>query len=162
MSGSLNKTMLIGNLGADPEFRSLGDNGEVANLRIATTEFWKDRATGERKERTEWHSVAVFGDGLVDICRRFLRKGTKVYIEGQNQTRQYEKDGQTHFRTDVVVPRFGGVLTMLSGKNSDDSEGGGSQAAASGRTQNSNNGGGNANRTPAPAYDDGFNDDVPF
>ena len=116
MAGSLNKVMLIGNLGADPEIRSFQNGGRVANLRIATSETWKDRNTGERQERTEWHTVAIFSEGLVGVVERFLRKGSKVYIEGQLQTRKWQdQSGNDRYSTEVVIRGLGGTLTMLDG-----------------------------------------------
>mgnify|MGYP000126718163 CR=1 FL=1 len=112
---SLNKVQLIGNLGADPEVRTFQNGGEVCNLRLATTEKWKDRNTGERQERTEWHSVAIFPEGLVRIAKQYLRKGSKVYIEGNLQTRKWQdQEGKDRFSTEVVL-RFDGRLLMLDG-----------------------------------------------
>ena len=126
MAGSLNKVMLIGNLGADPEIRSFQNGGKVANLRIATSETWKDRNTGERQERTEWHTVAIFSEGLVGVVERFLRKGSKVYIEGQLQTRKWQdQSGADKYSTEVVLQGFGGTLTMLDGRDGAGSGGGG-------------------------------------
>lgn len=122
MAGSLNKVMLIGNLGRDPEVRTFQNGGKVCNLRIATSENWKDRNTGERRERTEWHSVAIFNEGLVRVAEQFLRKGSKVYIEGQLQTRKWQdQSGQDRYSTEVVLQGFGSTLTMLDGRG----EGGG-------------------------------------
>ena len=122
MAGSLNKVMLIGNLGRDPEVRTFGNGGKVCNLRIATSETWKDRNTGERREKTEWHSVAVFSEGLVRVCEQYLRKGSKVYIEGQLQTRKWQdQSGADRYSTEVVLQGFGSTLTMLDGRG----EGGG-------------------------------------
>lgn len=116
MAGSLNKVMLIGNLGADPEIRSFQNGGKVANLRIATSETWTDKASGERKEKTEWHTVAIFGDGLAGVAERFLRKGSKVYIEGKLQTRKWQdQSGNDRYSTEVVLQGPGAVLTMLDG-----------------------------------------------
>ena len=116
MAGSLNKVMLIGNLGADPEVRSFQNGGKVANLRIATSETWKDRNTGERQERTEWHTVAIFSEGLVNVCENYLRKGSKVFIEGQLQTRKWQdQSGNDRYSTEVVL-RYNGTLTMLDGR----------------------------------------------
>lgn len=123
MAGSLNKTMLIGNLGADPEVKSFQNGGRIANLRIATSETWKDKATGERKERTEWHSVVVQSDGLVGVVERYLRKGSKVYIEGQLRTRKWQdNDGNDRYTTEVSVGGLNGVLTMLDGKGEERGE----------------------------------------
>ena len=126
MAGSLNKVMLIGNLGADPEIRSFQNGGKVANLRIATSEQWKDRNTGERQERTEWHTVAIFSEGLVNVVERFLKKGSKVYIEGKLQTRKWQdQNGQDRYSTEVVLRGFDGTLTMLDG-----AQGGGGSGTA--------------------------------
>ncbi|KAA7688338.1 single-stranded DNA-binding protein, partial [Salmonella enterica subsp. enterica serovar Anatum] len=114
MSGSVNKVILIGNLGADPEVRSFANGGKVANLRLATTESWKDRNTGEKQERTDWHTVAVFGDGLAGVAERFLRKGSKIYVEGQLRTRKWQdQQGNDRYTTEVVLQGPGAVLTML-------------------------------------------------
>ena len=116
MAGSVNKVILIGNLGADPEVKSFQNGGRIANLRIATSENWKDRATGERKERTEWHSVVIQSEGLVGVVERFLRKGSKIYIEGQLRTRKWQdQNGNDRYTTEVSVGGVGGVLTMLDG-----------------------------------------------
>lgn len=116
MAGSLNKVMLIGNLGADPEIRSFQNGGSVCNLRIATSETWKDKNTGERQERTEWHSVAIFSDPLIDVCERYLKKGSKVFVEGQLKTRKWQdQNGNDRYSTEVVLQGFSGTLTMLDG-----------------------------------------------
>jgi single-strand DNA-binding protein len=116
MAGSLNKVMLIGNLGADPEIRSFNNGGKVANLRIATSETWKDRQTGERKEKTEWHTVAIFSEGLVSVVERYLKKGSKVFVEGKLQTRKWQdQNGQDRYSTEIVIQGLGGTLTMLDG-----------------------------------------------
>ena len=114
---SLNKVMLIGNLGKDPEIKNMQNGGKIANLTVATSERWKDKQSGERKERTEWHRVVIFNEHLVDIAQKFLTKGDKVYLEGQLQTRKWtDKDGAERYSTEVVLPRFGGAITMLSSK----------------------------------------------
>lgn len=124
MSGSVNKVILVGNLGRDPEIRTTQNGGRMANLNIATSETWRDRATGERRERTEWHRVVIFSDGLVNIVERFLRKGSKVYIEGQLQTRKWQdQSGQDRYSTEVVLQAYNGTLTML------DTRGGGGGGA---------------------------------
>ncbi|MDE4131609.1 single-stranded DNA-binding protein [Phaeobacter sp. QD34_3] len=126
MAGSVNKVILIGNLGRDPEVRTFQNGGKVCNLRIATSETWKDRNTGERRERTEWHSVAVFNEGLVRVCEQYLRKGSKVYIEGQLQTRKWQdQNGQDRYSTEVVLQGFGSTLTMLDGRGEGGGQGGG-------------------------------------
>src|ERR1700742_2264617 len=117
MAGSVNKVILIGNLGADPEIRSLTSGDRVANLSIATSETWRDRNSGERKERTEWHRVVIFNDNLVKVAENYLRKGAKVYIEGSLQTRKWtDQSGQEKFSTEVVLQKFRGELTMLDGR----------------------------------------------
>lgn len=114
MAGSINKVILVGNLGFDPETRAMQDGREIVNLRIATSESWKDRATGERKEKTEWHRVVIFNENLVRVAKEYLRKGSKVYIEGQLQTRKWtDKDGVEKYSTEVVLQNFNGNLTML-------------------------------------------------
>ncbi|QZH75880.1 MAG: single-stranded DNA-binding protein [Erythrobacter sp.] len=116
MAGSLNKVMLIGNLGADPEVRSFQNGGKVCNLRIATSENWKDKNTGERQERTEWHTVAIFNEGLAGVAERFLKKGSKVYLEGQLQTRKWQdQQGNDRYSTEVVLRGPNSVMTMLDG-----------------------------------------------
>ena len=148
MAGSVNKQIILGNLGADPEVRSFANGGKVANLRIATSETWKDKNTGEKKESTEWHSVAVFGDGLVGVCERFLRKGSKVYIEGKSKTRKWQdQGGNDRYSTECVLQGPGAVLTMLDG----------AQSGSGGQAYNGNpqtNGGGHA------GYED--DSDIPF
>ena len=123
MAGSVNKVIIIGNLGRDPEIRTFQNGNKVCNLRIATSETWKDKGSGERKERTEWHSVAIFSEPLARVAEQYLKKGSKVYIEGQLQTRKWQdQSGQDRYSTEIVLQGYGGVLTMLDGK----SEGGGS------------------------------------
>ena len=128
MAGSVNKVILVGNLGADPEIRSLGSGDRVANLRIATSESWRDRTSGERKEKTEWHRVVIFNENLVKVAENYLRKGSTVYIEGSIQTRKWaDQSGVEKFSTEIVLQKFRGELTMLDGRgdNAGDSEGGG-------------------------------------
>ena len=126
MAGSVNKVILIGNLGRDPEVRTFGNGGKVCNLRIATSENWKDKNTGERRDKTEWHLVAIFNDGLVRIAEQYLKKGSKVYIEGALQTRKYQaQDGTDRYSTEVVLQGFGGTLTMLDGRGEGGGQGGG-------------------------------------
>ncbi len=175
MAGSLNKVMLIGNLGADPEIRSFQNGGKVANLRIATSETWKDRNTGERQERTEWHTVAIFSEGLVGVVERFLRKGSKVYIEGQLQTRKWQdQSGNDRYSTEVVLRGLNGTLTMLDGAQGGSGGGGrggdygGSQQSGGGdnwRSGGGSSGGGSAGGGAAGGggsnYDD-LDDDIPF
>jgi single-strand DNA-binding protein len=123
MAGSLNKVMIIGNLGADPEVRTFQNGGKVCNLRIATSESWKDKNTGERRDKTEWHSVSIFSEGLVRICEQYLKKGSKVFVEGSLQTRKWQdQSGADRYSTEVVLQGFNGTLTMLdsrAGSNGD-------------------------------------------
>ncbi|MCB2110400.1 MAG: single-stranded DNA-binding protein [Defluviimonas sp.] len=127
MAGSVNKVILVGNLGRDPEVRSFQNGGKVCNLRIATSETWRDRNTGERKERTEWHSVAIFNENLAKIAEQYLRKGSKVYIEGQLETRKWQdQSGAERYSTEVVLRQFRGELTLLDGRDGGGSGGGGS------------------------------------
>ena len=177
MAGSLNKVMLIGNLGADPEVRSFQNGGKVCNLRIATTENWKDRNTGERQERTEWHTVAIFSEGLVSVAENYLKKGSKVFVEGQLQTRKWQdQSGNDRYSTEVVLRGFNGTLTMLDGRTggaggggqssgwqsgggSDGSGGRGSGGGQSGGGDRwGNDGGGSGGGSN---YDD-LDDDIPF
>ena len=126
MAGSVNKVILIGNLGRDPEVRSFQNGGKVCNLRIATSENWKDKNTGERREKTEWHSVAIFQEGLVRVAEQYLKKGSKVYIEGQLQTRKWQdQSGADRYSTEVVLQGYGGTLTMLDGRDGGGGGGGG-------------------------------------
>jgi len=156
MAGSVNKVILIGNLGADPEVRSFANGGKVCNLRIATSETWRDKNTGDRKEKTEWHSVAIFNEGLVRIAEQYLRKGSKVYLEGQLQTRKWQdQSGQDRYSTEVVLQGFNGTLTMLDGRG----EGGGGGGMSSGSDQGGyGGGGGGGSRSPAGEIDD----EIPF
>jgi single-strand DNA-binding protein len=118
MAGSLNKVMLIGNLGADPEIRTFGNGGKVCNLRIATSESWRDKSSGEKREKTEWHTVAVFSEGLVRGCELYLKKGSKVYLEGALQTRKWQdQSGNDRYSTEVVLQGFGSTLVMLDGRS---------------------------------------------
>jgi single-strand DNA-binding protein len=117
MAGSVNKVILVGNLGADPEIRRTQDGRPIANLRVATSENWRDKTTGERKEKTEWHRVVIFSEGLCRIAEQYLKKGSKIYIEGALQTRKWQdKDGQDRYSTEVVLQGFNSVLTMLDGR----------------------------------------------
>ena len=185
MAGSVNKVILIGNLGADPEIKSFQNGGKIANIRIATSEQWKDRMTGERKERTEWHNVVINGDGLVGVVERYLKKGSKVYIEGSLRTRKWQdRDGNDKYTTEVVIAGIGGALTMLDGApgggGGGGSRGGGSgggddwgassgggdswkQGAAGGSSGASGGfGGGSGGGGGRPPFDDDLDDDVPF
>lgn len=161
MAGSVNKVILIGNLGADPEVRSLPSGGKVVNLSVATSERWKDRNTGEQRERTEWHRVVIFSEGLARVAEQYLRKGSKVYVEGQLQTRKWQdQSGQDRYSTDVVVAGLGGVLTMLDGR-SDGGSGGGSGGGYGGGYDSGPSGGdygGSSGQSPASDLDD----EIPF
>ena len=161
MAGSVNKVILIGNLGADPEVKSFQNGGRIANLRVATSEQWKDKNTGERKERTEWHSVVLNSDGLVGVAERYLRKGSKVYIEGQLRTRKWQdQSGNDRYTTEVSVGGMGGVLTMLDGAPGGGGQGGGGGNFGGGgqRSGGSSFGGGQ----PAGGFADDLDDDIPF
>ncbi len=141
MAGSVNKVILVGNLGRDPEVRSFQNGGKVCNLRIATSETWKDRTTGERKERTEWHSVAIFSEPLARVAEQYLRKGSKVYIEGQLETRKWQdQSGADRYSTEVVLRPYSSTLTMLDGRN--DNMGGGSGGGGGGYINEPAGGGG--------------------
>ena len=147
MAGSVNKVILVGNLGKDPEVRSTQDGSKIVNLTLATSETWNDRASGERKERTEWHRVVIFNDRVADVAERFLKKGAKIYVEGSLQTRKWtDQQGQERYTTEVVIGRFNGQLTMLDGR-SGGSEGGYPGGAEGG----SAGGGGFTPRERAPA-----------
>lgn len=160
MAGSLNKVMLIGNLGRDPEVRTFQNGNKVCNLRIATSETWKDRNTGERRERTEWHSVAIFNDGLIRVAEQFLRKGSKVYIEGQLQTRKWQdQSGADRYSTEVVLQGFGSTMTMLDGRNNDGGGQGGYGDQSAGGNQGSD-GGSYGNSQGGPSRD--LDDEIPF
>jgi single-strand DNA-binding protein len=171
MAGSVNKVILVGNLGRDPEVRRLNSGEPVVNLRIATSETWKDKATGERKEKTEWHSVVIFNENLARVAEQYLKKGSKVYVEGQLQTRKWQdQQGQEKYTTEIVLQRFRGELTIL------DSRGGGSDYADEEAGQVSRGGefgrSSPMERRPAPAQssspgggggrDDDLDDDIPF
>lgn len=116
MAGSVNKVIIVGSLGKDPEIRTLNNGDRVANLSVATSESWRDKASGEKKEKTEWHRVVVFNDNLTKVAESYLKKGSSVYLEGKLQTRKYEQNGVEKYSTEIVLDRFGGVLTMLGGK----------------------------------------------
>ncbi|MEO1921171.1 single-stranded DNA-binding protein [Blastomonas marina] len=167
MAGSLNKVMLIGNLGQDPEIRSFQNGGRVANLRIATSEKYKDR-DGNMQEKTEWHTVAIFSDGLVGVVERFLKKGSKVYVEGQLQTRKWQdQQGNDRYSTEVVLRGFNGTLTMLDGASGGGQRSGGwndgssGPGASSGGGDNWQSGGGNGGQGGGNFTDD-LDDDIPF
>jgi len=162
MAGSVNKVILVGNLGADPEIRSLGSGDRVANLRVATSETWRDRNSGERKEKTEWHRVVVFNENIVKVCENYLRKGSTVYIEGAIQTRKWsDQSGQEKYSTEIVLQKFRGELTMLGGRgdNADQGDsgysgGGGSGGFSSGPRQSSS--------APREDFSANLDDEIPF
>ena len=160
MAGSVNKVILVGNLGADPESRSLNNGGEVVNMRIATSESWKDR-DGNRQERTEWHNVVIFNENLGRVAKSYLRKGSKVYLEGQIQTRKWtDNNGNDRYTTEVVLQRFRGELVLL-----DKAGGGGSDYAdqdSGGGFASGGSAGSRPQSKPQPAFDSDLDDDVPF
>ena len=153
MAGSVNKVILVGNLGRDPEVRSFPNGGKVVNLRIATSERWRDKQTGENKERTEWHSVAIFNENLGRIAEQYLRKGSKVYLEGQLETRKWQdQSGQDRYTTEVVLRQFRGELTLLDGRG----EGAGAAVATTTRTAAP------PAAVPAAAPASTIDDEIPF
>src|SRR5664279_5219600 len=151
MAGSVNKVILVGNLGKDPEVRRMTSGEPVVNLSIATSESWRDKASGERKEKTEWHRVVIFNKNLAEVAEKYLKKGAKVYVEGQLQTRKWtDKDGAEKYSTEVVLQNFRGELTMLDGRNGG-GEGGGAGGGARG-----------ASDAPASFQRDEMDDEIPF
>jgi single-strand DNA-binding protein len=171
MAGSVNKVIIVGNLGADPEVKSFQNGGRIANLRIATSEDWKDRTTGEKKEKTEWHQVVLSTDGLVGVAERYLKKGAKVYIEGQLQTRKWQDaSGNDRYTTEIRVGGFDGKLVMLdgarggSGGGGNDGWSGGSSGggAPSGGGQGGSNWQGGSSGFGGGDFDNDLDDDVPF
>ena len=168
MAGSVNKVILIGNLGRDPEVRTFGNGGKVCNLRIATSETWRDKSSGERKEKTEWHSVAIFQEGLVRIAEQYLKKGSKVYIEGQLQTRKWQdQSGADKYSTEIVLQGFGGTLTMLDGREGGGDYGGGGRSSG-GYDDRGDDRGGRGGAASGGRGDDGYgggsdmDDEIPF
>jgi single-strand DNA-binding protein len=154
MAGSVNKVILIGNLGRDPEIRSTQDGTRVVNLSVATSETWRDKNTGERREKTEWHRVVIFNDRIVDVAEKYLHKGSKVYLEGQLQTRKWtDQSGQEKYTTEVVLQRFRGELTMLDSRGAGGEAGGYSDAAPEGPAA----GGGRGSSSGGD-----LDDDIPF
>jgi len=148
MAGSVNKVILVGNLGKDPEVRRMTSGEPVVNLSVATSESWRDKASGERKEKTEWHRVVIFNKNLADVAEKYLRKGSKVYVEGQLQTRKWtDKDGQEKYSTEVVLQNFRGELTMLDGRGGEGGGGGGGRGAS---------------EAPASFQRDEMDDEIPF
>jgi single-strand DNA-binding protein len=154
MAGSVNKVILVGNLGADPEIRTLNSGDRVANLRVATSESWRDRASGEKKERTEWHRVVIFNDNLVKVAESYLRKGAKVYLEGAIQTRKWQDaSGQEKFSTEVVLQKYRGELTMLDGRGGDGDRDEGGSFSSGPRAQPSG---------PKESFSADLDDEIPF
>lgn len=171
MAGSVNKVILVGNLGNEPEVRNLPSGGKVVNLSVATSERWRDRNTGEQREKTEWHRVVIFSEGLAKVAEQYLRKGSKVYIEGQLQTRKWQdQSGQDKYSTEIVLQGFNASMVLLDGRG----DGGGDSAGGGYRGNDegggfrgvSNNSGGGGGRRPssnAPAFESGgLDDDIPF
>ncbi len=160
MAGSVNKVILVGNLGRDPETRTFQNGGKVCNLRIATSENWKDRNTGERRERTEWHSVAIFSEPLARIAEQYLKKGSKVYIEGQLETRKWQdQSGNDRYSTEVVLRPYRGELTLLDGRG-DNQGGGGGGYDDRGSFGGGGGGGGGGGSQSAPSQE--LDDEIPF
>ena len=159
MAGSVNKVILIGNLGAAPEIRTLNSGDRVANLRLATSESWRDRSSGEKREKTEWHRVVVFNENIVKVCEQYLRKGAKVYVEGAIQTRKWtDQQNQERFSTEIVLQKFRGELTMLDGRGDAEREEGGGYgggfASSSGPRQSSS--------APREDFSADLDDEIPF
>lgn len=164
MAGSVNKVILIGNLGADPEIRHTQDGRPIVNLRIATSDSWRDKATGERREKTEWHRVVIFNEGLARICEQYLRKGSKVYLEGALQTRKWEdKSGQERYSTEVVLQGFNSSLTMLDGRRDGAGEGGsGGGGGDFGRSKPLASSGGSGGSGGGGGFNKELDDEIPF
>ncbi len=164
MAGSVNKVILIGNLGRDPEVRTMNNGGKVVNLSVATSETWRDKNSGERQEKTEWHRVVIFNEKLGEVAERFLKKGSKVYVEGALQTRKWtDQSGAEKYSTEVVLQRFRGELTMLDGKGGGGGAGGGDDygddyGGGGGNGGGRSSGGGGGGRKPSGPIDD----DIPF
>ena len=160
MAGSVNKVILVGNLGKDPEIRTLNSGERVANLSLATSETWRDKASGERKEKTEWHRVVIFNDNIVKVAENYLKKGSTVYVEGSLQTRKWtDAQGVEKYSTEVVVNKFKGELTMLGGRG-DSAGGGASRGGDDDYSSGFSTGGANKPSGPKESYD--LNDDIPF
>jgi single-strand DNA-binding protein len=167
VAGSVNKVILIGNLGKDPEARSMNNGGEVVSFSLATSENWNDKASGERKEKTEWHNIVIFNENLGRIAKQYLRKGSSVYLEGQLQTRKWtDQNGNDKYTTEVVLQRFRGELTLLGGREGGGSSSGGSGGGANwGEDRGSNpfgSGAGKGQSGGGSAFDSDLDDDVPF
>jgi single-strand DNA-binding protein len=160
MAGSVNKVILVGNLGRDPEVRSMQDGRSMVNMSIATSDTWRDRQSGERKERTEWHRVVVFNEKLAEVAQKYVRKGSKIYVEGQLSTRKWtDQGGQERYTTEVVIPRFGGALTMLDGRSGGENGGGGGFGGPEGDMGGPPSGGGRPASSGSKAE---LDDDIPF
>lgn len=176
MAGSINKVILIGNLGADPEVRHTQDGRPICNLRIATSESWRDKSSGERKEKTEWHSVVIFNEGLCKVAEQYLKKGSKVYIEGQLQTRKWQdSNGQDRYSTEVVLQNYRGELTMLDGRTGSPGAAGlhdsgnsdydpGPSSGGRGRSANASQGGGRKSQSSgfSGSFEKELDDEIPF
>jgi len=164
MAGSVNKVILVGNLGADPEVRSMQSGDKLVNLSVATSETWRDRQSGERREKTEWHRVVIFNENLVKVAEQYLRKGSKVYLEGALQTRKWQdQNGQDRYSTEVVLQKYRGELTMLDGRN--DRQGGDAGYGGQSGGYSGGQGGGQSmpqDRGPAPDIGSDIDDDIPF
>ena len=157
---SVNKVILVGNLGADPEVRKTANGDAVVNLRVATSESWRDKTSGERKERTEWHKVVIFNENIAKTAEKYLRKGSKVYLEGQLQTRKWQnKEGQDQYTTEVVLQRFRGELVMLDGRGGSDAIEGGSMGGGGRKAVGGGGGGGRGGDADFPSDP---NDEIPF
>lgn len=166
MAGSVNKVILVGNLGRDPEVKSMQDGRPMVNMSVATSDTWRDRQTGERKERTEWHRVVIFNEKLAEVAQKYVRKGSKVYVEGQLATRKWtDQGGQERYTTEVVIPRFGGALTMLDGRGGGEGGAGGGGAMEDdmgGSGQMSGGGSGGGGRPASRGNKAELDDDIPF
>lgn len=171
MAGSVNKVIIVGNLGADPEVKSFQNGGKICNLRVATSESWNDRNTGEKKEKTQWHQVVIKSDGLAGVAERFLRKGSKVYLEGQIETRKWQDNsGNDRYSTEVVLSGPRAVMTMLDGPKSGGGSGGDSWGGGEGGNQGGNQAGNQGGQSgswgqtggSSGGFDDDLDDDVPF
>ncbi len=174
MAGSVNKVILIGNLGKDPEARSFQNGGKVVNFTLATSETWNDRSSGERKEKTEWHNIVIRNEKLAELAEKYLKKGSKVYLEGSIQSRKYEVSGQERYITEVIVGPFRGEMTFLSGRNDEGgggysgggSDGGGSRAGGQSRDQQAprggSGGGGGGPSWDSPKGGNDLDDEIPF
>jgi single-strand DNA-binding protein len=163
MAGSVNKVILVGNLGRDPEVRTMQDGNPVVNLSLATSEQWRDRNTGERREKTEWHRVVIFNERLAEVAQKYLRKGSKIYIEGQLQTRKWtDQSGQEKYTTEVVLQRFRGELTMLDTRGEGGGGFGGGSSDYGGGDQGGGGFGGDSGGGAPPAGGGDLDDEIPF